>query len=89
MNKSEELVNEFADLIKRSVEECLSHKGEKDEEGRVYCHQCSFKWSYNLGNHGCFLVELYNSGQMDNLESAMDYNNMDTRKLQELEFMQD
>lgn len=89
MNKSEQLIHEFEDLIIRSVEECLSHKGYRDVEGKVYCKYCAFSWSFSMGNQGCFLVELYNGGQVDNLISAMNYRNINTDKLQGLEFMKD
>lgn len=62
--QGKELIIKMLDLLVEMSEHCT--KIDKPKSG-VKCSDCALNWNFNLGNHGCFLVET-----IDNNDKFMD-----------------
>lgn len=89
MIQGKELLMEFADLINKSTRHCNKLVKTKDKTNKVGCGKCAFSRYYSLSNHGCFLIEMYEQGMIDLLESTMLYHDMDTSKISNLNIYQE
>lgn len=73
------MINKQLDLLVEIAEYCKSMKRVSKDKSK--CFNCKIHFSFNLGNHGCFLVEtLENDDFMNILIDTCEYQGIEYRE---------
>lgn len=78
MNTGKELIIKMLDLLVEMADHCSKLEKPKDSS-KCKCANCALNWDFNLGNHGCFLVETIDNNEkfMEDLISTCKYHDIE------------
>lgn len=76
--QGKELIIKILDTLAEMADHCSKLEKPKNSS-KCKCANCALSWNFNLGNHGCFLVETIDNNEkfMDDLIATCKYHGIE------------